>query len=230
MQAFAARPMTRHQSALDFFRAVDDPQRFRGDRAARQRRARAPARGFVLSQCGDHPGFQPAPRLRMDRGMDGLGADQARRILGVPSPVVLEPMANHRPDPELARNLRRRPAPVDQLAPHKVMEPAAAGELVPPSAPLAARPISGPATLRAIGLGGLSLGPTPAQFPTDRRGAAPQSQAYRPKARAPRAGAPPKSRHLSSLPRWDGCRPPQTASQCAKMVVFNATETERTAR
>ncbi len=32
------------------------------------------------------------------------------------------------------------------------------------------------------------------------------------------------------LQRWDGCRPPQTASQCARMVVFNATETERTAR
>jgi hypothetical protein len=26
------------------------------------------------------------------------------------------------------------------------------------------------------------------------------------------------------LPRWGGCRPPQTASQCAKLVVFKATE------
>jgi hypothetical protein len=24
--------------------------------------------------------------------------------------------------------------------------------------------------------------------------------------------------------RWGGCRPPQTASQCAKVVVFTATE------
>jgi predicted DNA-binding transcriptional regulator YafY len=33
-----------------------------------------------------------------------------------------------------------------------------------------------------------------------------------------------------SIPRWDGCRPPQTASQCAKVVVFKATQAERTAR
>jgi hypothetical protein len=25
-------------------------------------------------------------------------------------------------------------------------------------------------------------------------------------------------------PRWSGCRPPQTASQCAKVVVFKATQ------
>jgi hypothetical protein len=32
------------------------------------------------------------------------------------------------------------------------------------------------------------------------------------------------------LVRWDGCRPPQTVSNCAKVVVFNATQTEGTAR
>ena len=31
-------------------------------------------------------------------------------------------------------------------------------------------------------------------------------------------------------PRWDGCRPPQTASQCAKVVVLKSTQAERTAR
>jgi hypothetical protein len=31
-------------------------------------------------------------------------------------------------------------------------------------------------------------------------------------------------------PRWDGCRPPQTASQCAKVVVLKPTQAERTAR
>ena len=29
---------------------------------------------------------------------------------------------------------------------------------------------------------------------------------------------------LGFIPRWDGCRPPQTASRCAKVVVFNATQ------
>jgi len=29
--------------------------------------------------------------------------------------------------------------------------------------------------------------------------------------------------------RWDGCRLPQTASQCAKVVLFNATQTDRMA-
>jgi len=32
------------------------------------------------------------------------------------------------------------------------------------------------------------------------------------------------------LPRWYGCRPPLTASQCAKIVVIEATQAERTAR
>lgn len=35
---------------------------------------------------------------------------------------------------------------------------------------------------------------------------------------------------FTDIPRWDGCRPPQTASQCAKVVVFKATQAERTAR
>ena len=31
--------------------------------------------------------------------------------------------------------------------------------------------------------------------------------------------------HRTNRPnRWGGCRPPQTASQCAKVVVFTATE------
>ena len=36
--------------------------------------------------------------------------------------------------------------------------------------------------------------------------------------------------HLDSYARWDGCRPPLTASQCAKVVVFKATQAGRTAR
>ncbi len=72
---------------------------------------------------------------------------------------------------------------MDQIAPHPVIKPTAAGELVPPSAALAARTISGTATLRAIRLGGLSIRTAPQKFPTDRRGAAPQQNADRPKAR-----------------------------------------------
>jgi hypothetical protein len=34
----------------------------------------------------------------------------------------------------------------------------------------------------------------------------------------------PRSNLSSSARRWDGCRPPQTASRCAKVVVFNATK------
>jgi lambda family phage portal protein len=34
----------------------------------------------------------------------------------------------------------------------------------------------------------------------------------------------------TGYPRWDGCRPPLTASQCARVVVLNATEAERTAK
>ena len=35
---------------------------------------------------------------------------------------------------------------------------------------------------------------------------------------------------IGSIARWDGCRPPLTASQCAKVVVFKATQAGRTAR
>jgi hypothetical protein len=43
-------------------------------------------RGFVLSQGGDHLGLEAAFRLRIDRGIDGLMADQAGRIVGVHGP------------------------------------------------------------------------------------------------------------------------------------------------
>jgi hypothetical protein len=74
---------------------------------------------------------------------------------------------------------------VDQFAPHKVMKPPTLDQLQPPSAPLAARPVSVPATLRAIRLGEFSLRTATHQFPPDGRGAAPQQQADRPKARPP---------------------------------------------
>ena len=72
---------------------------------------------------------------------------------------------------------------MDQLALHKVMKPTATGQLATSSAPLAARPISVPATLHAIRLGRFSLRAATQQFPPDRRGATPQQQANRPKAR-----------------------------------------------
>ena len=97
-------------------------------------------------------------------------ADQAGRIIGMHGLG-------------LARNLRRRPAPVDRLAPYKVMQPAAGGKLSPPSAALAARPIFRRAKLRAIGSGGRALRTAPPQFPADRGSAAPQQHADHPKAR-----------------------------------------------
>ena len=133
-------------------------------------RAPQPAREFVLAQSGDHLGFQPAPRLRVDRGMDGLMADQAGGIVGVHGP-------------EFARNLLWGPAPVDQLSPHPVMEPIAANQLMPTPAPLGARARYRSPPSCAIRVRGLSLRTASPQFPPDRRGAAPQQQADRPKAR-----------------------------------------------
>ena len=124
----------------------------------------------MLPQRRDHLGVSPAPRLRVDRGIDGLMADQAGRVIGMHGL-------------ELARNLLRRPAPVDQLAPHKIMQPAAESKLLPPSAALAARQIPRPAKLRAIGLGGQRIRTATPQFPADRRGAAPQKHADPPQAR-----------------------------------------------
>jgi len=65
-------PVTGHQTALDLFGPVDDPQRFWGDRFTRQRCPPQAPRRFVLSQGGDHFGFQPALWLRVNRGIDRL--------------------------------------------------------------------------------------------------------------------------------------------------------------
>ena len=81
------------------------------------------------------------------------------------------------------QNLLRRPAPVDQLAPHKVIQPAAAGKLSPPSVALAARPIPRPAQLREVGLGRQRIRTATPKFPPDHRGSASQKQADRPNAR-----------------------------------------------
>jgi hypothetical protein len=85
--------------------------------------------------------------------------------------------------PQSLRNLLRRPAPVDQLALHKVMKPTATDQLATSSASLAVGPISLPTTLRAIRLGRFFLRAATQQFPPDRRSATPQQQANRPKAR-----------------------------------------------
>ena len=63
-------------------------------------------------------------------------------------------------------------------------------QLLPPSAPLAARPVSVPAKLRAMRPGGVSSRTATPQFPPDGRGAAPQQCPDRPKARPA-----PKLRH-----------------------------------
>ena len=72
---------------------------------------------------------------------------------------------------------------MDQLAPHKVMQPTAKGHLATPSAPLEQHPVPVPAKPRAIRLGGVCQRAVMPQFPPDGRGAAPQQQADRPKAR-----------------------------------------------
>ncbi len=68
---------------------------------------RRPPGGLDLPQSQGHRRLQSTLRMRMDRGMDRLVADAGSRVVGVPSPVVLEPMANHRLDPEPARDLFR---------------------------------------------------------------------------------------------------------------------------
>jgi hypothetical protein len=90
----------------------------------------------VLAQRRDHPGLQPTSRLRVDRGLDRLVADQPGRIIGV---LGLQ----------FAHNLLGRLALVDQFAAHKGMQPAAGDKLSPPPAELAARLMPRPALLRA---------------------------------------------------------------------------------
>ncbi len=76
---------------------------------------RSPRAGLRCRNAAIIPAFSPPLGCAWIAAWIVSGLTQAAGILGVPSPVVLEPMANHRLDPELARNLRRRPAPVDQL-------------------------------------------------------------------------------------------------------------------
>ena len=72
---------------------------------------------------------------------------------------------------------------MDQFAPHKVMQPPTLDQLAPPSTPLAQHPVPVRAKLRAIRPGLVSLRTATPQFSPDGRGAAPQQQADRPKAR-----------------------------------------------
>ena len=97
-------------------------------------------------------------------------ADLAGRILGMHGP-------------QLARNLLGGPAPVDQLAAHKVMQPTPPDKLVAPSAALAARPVPRPGTLRAVGVRRQPIRATMPQFPPDRARRTAQKPADLPKAR-----------------------------------------------
>lgn len=62
------------------------------------------------------------------------------------------------------------------------------------------------------------------------RGRAVRPDAYVSSAPRPDRRCPNRQTSGTSGCRWDGCRPPLTASQCAKVVVFNATQAEKTAR
>ena len=76
---------------------------------------------------------------------------------------------------EVARNLLRRPAPMDQLAPHPVVQPTPLSEFASPSAALAPRPISGTGQLRAVKLRRQRFQSAPPQFPTDHLAARPSN-------------------------------------------------------
>jgi hypothetical protein len=82
-----------------------------------------------------------------------------------------------------------------QFAAHKAMQRAAGGELSPPAAAFAARPISSMGQLRAVKLRRQHFQSAPPQVPTDRA----CCTAQQPPKGSPYAGSPPKSRHVS---RW----------------------------
>jgi len=121
----------------------------------------------------------------------------------------------------LGHNLPRRPAIVDQLALHKVLKPTAKGHLAMSSVPLAARPISAPAKLRAIRLGGVYFRTAAPQFPPDRRGAAPRQRADRPKARS----APMLRRNHATFLAVEVLDRLSIATSCALRAVRAALET-----
>ena len=190
--------MPRHRAGRDLFRAANDPQRFRGDSATRVVRERPRVRAVAAprsSRLSAHPSAWAWIAAWMVSGL-------IRRVgsSGCTRQGFSNQWRTTGSTPEPARNLRRRPAPMDQLAPHPVMARTATGQLLPPSAALAARPIPVPAKLRATELGGLCRRTAPPQFPADRRGAASQQQADRPKARP----APMLSQNQATPPRRRG--------------------------
>ena len=166
--------MTGHQTCLDIFRAVDDPQRFRGDSATRVVRERPRVRSVAgprSSRLSAHPSAWAWIAAWMVSGLiTRVGSSGCPR----------QGFSNQWRTTGLTLRLHAI-CSGDQRSWISLTRSKSCSQ--PPSAALAARPIPSTAKLRAIGLGGLCRRTAPAQFPPDRRGAAPQQKACRPKAR-----------------------------------------------